>query len=166
MIWENTRKVASLGLLVFVAATVGKLAFQKWKPPQQHVLSDGVHVLLWHATVRCPTCRMMEAETIKCLEQFFPNEKISFQTLDYEASENVELAEKYRVTTTGIWLVRKEGDVEEIQNLTDAAWETVGREKELGTMLHAELETFLGRKVSVVQENIQEISVQEDLSWE
>lgn len=140
---EILKRWLRVGLLIFICATIGRIAVSYWGPVQkQNELPEGLSLVVWHAEKRCLTCRSMEEGSRECLENFFPENEIRFLTRNYEAPENAQLAERFRIATAGVFLVFRENGTEAAKNLTDPAWKTVGDRTVFVEMLRDEIEAF------------------------
>lgn len=140
MKWKKAIKYL---LLVFVATTLIVQVGKSFRQTPQAELPDGLSVVVCHAQVRCPTCTTMEKLSRECLEEFFPDRAIAFVTLNYEATENREIAEKYGVATATVLLVRRENGTEEVKNLVTPAWQTIGDAAAFKHMLRENLSAFI-----------------------
>lgn len=130
-------------LLVFVIATLVAQIGKSFRETPQVALPQGLTVIVCHAQVRCPTCTTMERLSKQCLAKHFPNAGVQFVTLNYEAAENREIAEKYGIATATVLLVRLEKDEATVENLVTQAWQTVGDEPAFIEMLRKHLTAFL-----------------------
>lgn len=87
---------------------------------------DCVEVLYFHGKQRCATCLAIERNTREVLEQEFADDlkkgKVVFRIVDLSQSGSQELAEKYEVTWSSLFVVRHRDGKETSENLTEFAF--------------------------------------------
>ncbi len=93
---------------------------------QNVAAGDCVEVLCFHGKQRCATCIAIERNTREVLEKEFADElkqgKVVFRIVDISQSENQELAEKYEVTWSSLFVVKHRDGKESSENLTEFAF--------------------------------------------
>jgi hypothetical protein len=77
-------------------------------------IGSGLAVYYLHSNYRCPTCRIVEAETKRLIETEFAPQldrgEIVFKTINYEKPAGVKLAREFKVTSAVVVLaVMKDG---------------------------------------------------------
>lgn len=151
-------------LLVFIIATLVVQVGKSFRETPQVGLPQGLTVMVCHAQVRCPTCTTMERLSQRCLAEYFPDAGVQFATLNYEAAENREIAEKYGVATATVLLVRREGEAVTVENLVTQAWQTVGDEPAFIEMLRKHLTAFLAG--GVVEKPVESGEIEIPTGWD
>lgn len=85
-----------------------------------------VKVLYFHGHMRCKTCMAIESETKKLLKEDFANElkdgSLAFEVIDISKSENVKIADKYRIAYSSLLIEKNGGAKSEALNLTKFAF--------------------------------------------
>lgn len=160
------RMIVKYILLIFVVVTLVVQVGKSFRETPQVVLPQGLTVMVCHAQVRCPTCTTMERLGQRCLAEYFPDAGVQFATLNYEAAENREIAEKYGVATATVLLVRREGEAVTVENLVTQAWQTVGDESAFIEMLREHLAAFLAGGVAEKPVDSGEIEIPADWDGE
>lgn len=140
---DRVKQAVKVALLIFVAATLAMQVGNSFRNIAQAPLPQGLTVIVCHAKIRCPTCATMERLAKQCLAEYFPDAGVQFATLNYAAAENRGIAEKYGIATATVLLVRREGEVETVENLVTPAWETIGDDAVFIEMLRTHLAAFL-----------------------
>lgn len=96
----------------------------KSKETNTSLITNGVEVLYFHAKQRCATCLAIEKNTKALLEESFTNEMkdsiIVFRSL--EITENQDIAQKYQVSFSSLFLVNINNGEETPVDLTDFAF--------------------------------------------
>lgn len=146
----NPKKLFTLVLLVFVAASVGYMVAREQKspaataqnseslsPPQPAVGDDTeqanpnqqIIVYYFHGDVRCPTCHKLEDYTRETLETFFANDvadgSIKWMPVNVDRAENEHFIKDYELVTKSV-VASKVVDGREVawKNL-DRIWQLV-----------------------------------------
>ena len=135
-------------LLIFVAATLCVQMFKGRRVEEVSPMEDGVHLLFFHARVRCPTCRTMEILTRETLAESFSEElhrgDFDFAVCDYESGASQNPARKLSIATAGLVLVEvRNGDLLRTANLLKECWLLVGDGVAFKEMLRIKTEEFL-----------------------
>ena len=93
---------------------------------QSGQVRDFVEVLYFHGKQRCVTCRSIEQNTKELLESKFQRqmkeEKVVYRVIDISKTENAQIAEKYEVTWSSLFLVQHKNGKEKAENLTGFAF--------------------------------------------
>lgn len=75
---------------------------------QAAVNSNRIEVLYFHGTQRCITCRAIEKHTKELLDSLYSNElendTIVYRTIDISKKENEDIANKYEVTWSSLFI--------------------------------------------------------------
>ncbi len=91
---------------------------------------DGVLVLYFHLTYRCPDCILIETYTRDVVEMDFTKAteqgRLALRTIDLEAPENAALVEQYGVGELTLILSRREDGEEVETRVLDAVWDLAG----------------------------------------
>ena len=80
-------------------------------------------MLYFHGAQRCVTCKAIEANTKALLDSLYSNEiaagKIVYKIIDISQKENEEVADKYEVTWSSLFVNRWKNGTEEVNNMTE-----------------------------------------------
>lgn len=87
---------------------------------------DCVEVLYFHGRQRCATCLAIEKRTLELLDERFTEPmksgELLFRTIDISKEENRNLAEKYEVTWSSLFVVRHKNREESVVDMTEVAF--------------------------------------------
>ena len=160
-------KAVKFALLTFVFLTFIMQIFRSTQTVTSRELPEGTSVIVFHATIRCPTCRTMERLTKDLLDQSFSERDVAFYVMDYQAPENQEIVKRFQVATATVVFLEKEGDSVRFENLANEAWETVGEDEKFTEAIRTNLERFL-KKQSADQAEDDHVGtiINETLNWE
>lgn len=104
--------------------TVGQQQSQSQSQLQD--TGDRVEVLYFHGKKRCATCMAIEKNTKEVVEEQFADElgngTVVFRIIDISDPENEEIAEKYEVTWSSLFVSRWKDGKETYENLTEYAF--------------------------------------------
>lgn len=104
--------------------TVGQQQLQSQSQLQD--TGDRVEVLYFHGKKRCATCMAIEKNTKEVVEEQFADElgngTVVFRIIDISDPENEEIAEKYEVTWSSLFVSRWKDGKETYENLTEYAF--------------------------------------------
>ena len=85
--------------------------------------ADRIEVLYFHGAQRCVTCKAIEANTKALLDSLYSTEiasgKIAYKIIDISQKENEEVADKYEVTWSSLFVNRWKNGTEEVNNMTE-----------------------------------------------
>ena len=85
--------------------------------------ADRIEVLYFHGAQRCVTCKAIEVNTKALLDSLYSNEiaagKIVYKIIDISQKENEEVADKYEVTWSSLFVNRWKNGTEEVNNMTE-----------------------------------------------
>lgn len=88
--------------------------------------NDRVEVLYFYGKQRCPTCLAIEKNAKETVEIRFAEHvkdgSVLLRTIDIADDENSDIAEKYGVTWSSLFLVSHAGGTEHSENLTEFAF--------------------------------------------
>ena len=73
-------------------------------------VSDKVEAYYFHMTVRCATCKTVEAETKKDLEILYGG-KVNFQVINLEDGKNKTLVEKLKISGQTLLIVKGDSKI-------------------------------------------------------
>lgn len=160
--------VLRIGLLFFVCASITVLAVRAMIPAgtiasdtmslgENHG-ADRIIVYSTHAKVRCPSCIKMEKLTRKTLDTFFADQQaakdVEWKELDYEAPENAAFAERHKIATATVLLVRiKDGKEVESKNFAADAWKLLGDEERFMDTIRGHIQQFIAEEKTTPTEN-------------
>jgi hypothetical protein len=153
-------------LLAFVAVSVGYLCFRSikaaraWHLPDAVQAADGtakaegktgsrVVAYYFHVTVRCTTCRAIEAYSKEVIHQRFAKEigdgRIEWRLVNVQLPENRHFIQDYQLFTKSLVLVLlKDGRQQEYKVLNDT-WELVGDKAAMQQYVEKEVRGYLRR---------------------
>lgn len=104
--------------------TVGQQQSQSQSQLQD--TGDRVEVLYFHGKKRCATCMAIEKNTKEVVEEQFADElgngTVVFRIIDISDPENEEIAQKYEVTWSSLFVSRWKDGKETYENLTEYAF--------------------------------------------
>lgn len=87
---------------------------------------DCVEVLYFHGKQRCATCMAIEKNASEAVTKEFAEEikrgDVVFRVIDITREENEEIAEKYEVTWSSLFVVGHKEGKENVENMTDFAF--------------------------------------------
>lgn len=85
--------------------------------------SNRIEVLYFHGAQRCITCRAIEANTVALLDSLYSKEKengkIIFKVIDISKKENEQIADKYEVTWSSLFVNGWKDGKENVNNMTE-----------------------------------------------
>ena len=91
--------------------------------------SNHIEVLYFHGAQRCITCRAIEANTVALLYSLYSKEKengkIIFKVIDISKKENEQIADKYEVTWSSLFVNGWKDGKETVNNLTEFSFSNV-----------------------------------------
>ncbi|MHC1605743.1 MAG: nitrophenyl compound nitroreductase subunit ArsF family protein [Candidatus Methanofastidiosia archaeon] len=89
-----------------------------------------MEVYHFHGSHQCKSCVLADEYAYYTIVTYFPEELeagiITYQSLNYEDSENLDLVRKLNVYGSSIYVIEKWADREEIHNPTFKLWSLVG----------------------------------------
>lgn len=101
----------------------------------------------FHVTVRCPTCRAIEAYSKEAIEKGFPadlkNGTIEWRLVNVQLPENRHYIKDYRLFTRSLVLVKvRDGQHVEWRNL-EKVWELVGDKAQFEKYVRTNVKDYL-----------------------
>lgn len=101
----------------------------------------------FHVTVRCPTCRTIEAYSKEAIEKGFAgdlkNGAIEWRLVNVQLPENRHFVQDYRLFTRSLVLVKvRDGKQVEWRNL-EKVWDLVGDKADFVKYVQANVKTYL-----------------------
>ncbi|HJH65981.1 MAG TPA: nitrophenyl compound nitroreductase subunit ArsF family protein [Bacteroides mediterraneensis] len=116
---------------------------------QTETIKDGVEVLYFHGKQRCATCIAIEKNTRAVTDSLqtvsSDHTGLTFRIIDISKAENEELARKYEVTWSSLFLVRHKNGQETAENLTEFAFKNARKSPET-------FQAGLARKIHEMQQ--------------
>ena len=109
--------------------------------------SDCIVAYYFHRTGRCPTCQRIEALAQETLESAFAAQlkdgRLQWQTVDYEAADNVRYRDEYKIQGPCLVLARlRSGKPVEWRSLPEV-WEYVGDRRAFVKFVQGNVREFL-----------------------
>lgn len=87
---------------------------------------DRIEVLYFHGAQRCITCRAIEKHTKELLDSLYASEMengtIVYKAIDISQKENQDIAEKYEVTWSSLFINKWDNGNENANNMTEYAF--------------------------------------------
>jgi len=146
------KSVVTIGLLLFVAASVVVLVVKSLRQDAEPAIGDtsaleapadtvepepvrdGLIAYYFHGNTRCPTCESIESYAHEAVEAGFPEQLadggLNWRVINYEAPGNQHFATDYGIVAPTVVLVEmSEGSQTDWKNL-DRVWELVMGEKD------------------------------------
>ena len=94
--------------------------------------TNRVEVLYFHGAQRCITCRAIEANTVALLDSLYSKEqtdgKIIFKVIDISKKENEQIADKYEVTWSSLFVNGWKDSKENVNNMTEFSFSNARNE--------------------------------------
>jgi hypothetical protein len=104
------RKLFFLCLVLITLAGISSNAQTKEKPVQAASNNSDIEVYYFHMTMRCVTCKTVEAEARKNIEMLYADQlkagKISFTALNLEEATGKSMGEKLGVNSQTLLIVK------------------------------------------------------------
>lgn len=101
----------------------------------------------FHGFTRCKTCLHMESEAKKAIENAFPDElknsRLVWKVVNFEESENVNLAQKYQLVASSIIIAEFQNGQETRWKNLDKIWDLVWDDAAYGLYVQDEVRKFL-----------------------
>jgi hypothetical protein len=162
----TVRKAITGLLLASVAGSVGYLSFRsvkaakEWRAPETVNAADRkpepaakgpgkVIAYYFHATVRCTTCRAIEAYSKEVIHQRFAQEiaagQLEWRLVNIQTPENRHFIQDYQLFTKSLVLTLHRGGREEKFKVLNDTWELVGNKASMQTYVEKEVRAFLGK---------------------
>ena len=124
------KKLFYLLIAVFVLMACGNGSKSKAEATAtEEKQSNRIEVLYFHGAQRCITCRAIEANTVALLDSLYSKEKengkIIFKVIDISKKENEQIADKYEVTWSSLFVNGWKDRKETVNNLTEFSFSNV-----------------------------------------
>ncbi len=108
-----------------------------------------VEVYYFHRNRRCGPCRAIENLAKKTMETYYTQEmqngEVVFRIVNVEQQENREVAQKFRVVSTALYLNVKNGTEEKASNLTGFAYRHARNEEAFLNGLKEQIDVAIGK---------------------
>lgn len=86
-------------------------------------LPDHIEVLYFHGAQRCITCRAIETNIVALLDSLYSKEqaddRIIYKVIDISKKENGQIADKYEVTWSSLFVNGWKDGKENVNNMTE-----------------------------------------------
>ncbi len=113
------------------------------------IKSAEVEVYYFHRNRRCGPCRTIEDLTKKTMETYYSQEmqngEVIFHIVNVEQEENRQVARKFSVVSTALFMNVKNGTEEKATNLTGFAYRYARNEEAYLSELKKQIDAALGR---------------------
>lgn len=154
----HVRRITTVGLLVFVAASVVTLVVQEVAAPTEEpapATSEGpaagperVVFFYFHGDVRCSTCRKFEAYSREALAEGFEKEiadgSLEWRMVNTDQPRNAHFVEEYHLITRAIVLARIRDGKRVTWKRLDDIWKLVDDREAFLSYIRDETRGFLG----------------------
>lgn len=120
------KKLLLISLMCLGLVSCGNRPADTGKTTAEQPRKDCVEVLYFHSKQRCATCIAIENNTKEVVEGQFAEElkngTLIFRSIDISEKENSEIAEKYEVTWSSLFVCKWKNGKETYENLTEYAF--------------------------------------------
>lgn len=161
----NAKKVITVALLLFVAASAGMLALRGFNRDQAADTPTGAPVLgtpqpaasapvdeyvvyYFMTSQRCENCIKFESYTKETLETTFSEplagKKLAWEIVNLDEPQNRHFIKDYSLITKSIVLVRYRNGIQAEWKNLDQIWNLVGDKAAFQNYITTEMKTFLG----------------------
>ena len=146
----NSATLVRAALLLVVAASLGTWVVKSLRDTpaatttsavSPSLIADGVAVINFHGTLRCPTCVGIGALSQKVIDEEFVAEKeegrIAWSSIDFDKPENAHFKDDYDLASSNVVVVRREHGVDVGWKRLDDVWTHYGEEPVFRSYVHA-----------------------------
>jgi len=160
------KNVLSIGLLMFVAASIAVLTAKALRPsppspatgtpaaasgvagPQaQTPIDDGLIAYYFHGNTRCPTCQAIESYAHEAVQTGFAAQleggEVQWRVMNYESPGNEHFATDYGFVAPIVVLVEMRDGAQQAWKTLDRVWELVDDKEAFLEYVRSETETML-----------------------
>lgn len=118
------RKLFYLLIATLVLVSCGNGSKKKTGENQaEEIQSNRIEVLYFHGAQRCMTCRAIETNTVALLDSLYSKEqagdRIIYKVIDISKKENEQIADKYEVTWSSLFVNGWKDGKENVNNMTE-----------------------------------------------
>lgn len=118
------RKLFYLLIATLVLVSCGNGSKKKTGENQaEEIQSNRIEVLYFHGAQRCITCRAIETNTVALLDSLYSKEqaddRIIYKVIDISKKENGQIADKYEVTWSSLFVNGWKDGKENVNNMTE-----------------------------------------------
>lgn len=118
------RKLFYLLIVTLVLVSCGNGSKKKTGENQaEEIQSNRIEVLYFHGAQRCITCRAIETNTVALLDSLYSKEqaddRIIYKVIDISKKENGQIADKYEVTWSSLFVNGWKDGKENVNNMTE-----------------------------------------------
>jgi hypothetical protein len=155
----NPRRLVTAALLAFVGVSFGWIAFRDASEPTpaaEHRAADTVAAstgpgkiiaYYFHVTVRCSTCRNIEAYSKEAIQRRFPHElstgQLEWRPVNVQLPENRHFIRDYGLFTKSLVLVREANGRQQEYKILNDTWELVGDKPAMQSYVEREVRDYL-----------------------
>lgn len=120
------KKLLLISLMCLGLVSCGNRTSDNGKNTETMPEKDCVEVLYFHSKQRCATCIAIENNSRAVVEEQFREQlndgTLVFRSIDISENENREIAEKYEVTWSSLFVSKWKDGKEQYENLTEYAF--------------------------------------------
>ncbi|HSW59862.1 MAG TPA: nitrophenyl compound nitroreductase subunit ArsF family protein [bacterium] len=154
----DKKKISGIILLIFVALSVIVLIAKEMTkntsttevnvPQKQETqLKHHLKVFYFHGTMRCPSCKKIEAYTRETITSRYKSEMdsglIEFSEVNVDKPENEKYIEQYQLTTKQVIVSEYENGIEKKWKDLDRVWELLREEEDFKSYVEMEVNGWL-----------------------
>ncbi len=138
------RRLVTVALFAFVVSALATQAIRSFRRHEAVKIPAGKSLLLFHAEARCSTCLRLEKTIRKLLGD--NKGEMELVSIPYDAPENRDIAESFRIGTISVVLVEKKSEqIVRQRDLSHDVWENIRDDASMNAMLSREMEAFTGK---------------------
>ncbi len=123
-------------IFILITLVVSSITFA-FAHPQKNAnaqITPTVEVLYFHGAQRCRTCIALQNAVTETLNTQFAKEQqtkqVVLREINISTKEGEKIADKYEIAWSSLLIVRKEGNKEKIEDLTDKGFRYAVKEKD------------------------------------
>ncbi|MCI6702228.1 MAG: nitrophenyl compound nitroreductase subunit ArsF family protein [Prevotellaceae bacterium] len=120
------KKGLTILLMTILVWFVGKNVFAVGSEGQPVKTKDRVEVIYFHGKQRCVTCEAIEKQTKEVVGKQFGSRlkqgRVVLRVIDFSDRKNRNIAKKYRVSWSSLFIVSHKNGQETVENLTEFAF--------------------------------------------
>jgi hypothetical protein len=139
------RRIVSVSLLLFVAASIITIVVQEIRRPPiaEGKIDEGDKVVAYyfHTDVRCVTCETLEKLSTEAMEPF--GDRLEWRVVNTDREEHAHFVEDFQLITKSVILTRIRGGERVAWKNLEAIWDLVDDRKAFLRYVREETEAFL-----------------------
>ena len=140
--------IALLVLLIFVATSAAGLLAADGKQPSGQAPSK-IIAYYFHVTVRCTTCRTIEAYSRETITNHFKNDldrgRLDWRVVNVQLPQNRHFVKDYQLFTKSVVLVHIANGKQQSYKILNDVWELVGDKARFQAYVDKEVRGYLAK---------------------